>query len=315
MKVSVERIKVGERVRKDMGDIEALAESIRELGLLQPIALWPDFTLAGGARRLEAVKRLGWEEVEAHVLKDSADLLERLKAERDENTQRKDFLPTELYEIGREIERVARDEAKERQATSTGGANPQPRPACGKCPQADNGKSRDKVGESLGVSGRTYEKLKAVIEAAEAEPETFGDLPARMDETGKVDGAFKEMKQRKEPTAPAPACPDGAALGAGAAEVAPRVEWADLTPPSLVKHLLKITANCSHELWMLQRYYCNIKGWEKAKRTPERLNKFIAKLRGMADQLEKGLEEALRTDLLERGPGEGARAPEGPALE
>jgi hypothetical protein len=44
----------------------------------------------------------------------------------------------------------------------------------------------------------TYYKAKQVVSAAEADPETFGDLPARMDETRNVSGAHREMKRRKE---------------------------------------------------------------------------------------------------------------------
>ena len=35
------------------------------------------------------------------------------------------------------------------------------------------GKSRDKVGAAVGVSGKTYEKMAAVVDAAEEDPETF----------------------------------------------------------------------------------------------------------------------------------------------
>jgi hypothetical protein len=41
---------VGERHRKDMGDIDGLAASMADLGLLQPIAVQPDGRLVGGAR-------------------------------------------------------------------------------------------------------------------------------------------------------------------------------------------------------------------------------------------------------------------------
>ena len=39
--MKVADIKVGKRIRKDMGDLDGLAESIRELGLLQPIVVFP----------------------------------------------------------------------------------------------------------------------------------------------------------------------------------------------------------------------------------------------------------------------------------
>ena len=51
------------------------------------------------------------------------------------------------------------------------------------------------------VTGRvrkTYEKAKQVVEAAEAEPEKFGDLPAKMDAES-ISAAHAELKQRQEP--------------------------------------------------------------------------------------------------------------------
>jgi hypothetical protein len=46
---------------------------------------------------------------------------------------------------------------------------------------SDTGKSSDKIGSFAGVSGRTVEKIAAVVEAAEREPEKFGGL---VDEEG-----------------------------------------------------------------------------------------------------------------------------------
>ena len=54
---------------------------------------------------------------------------------------------------------VERERAKERLKTSSGGANPRP---VERIPQA--GKSRDIVGEKLGVSGRHIEKSIKVVE-------------------------------------------------------------------------------------------------------------------------------------------------------
>ena len=91
-----------------------------------------------------------------------------------ENVYRKDFTPSEALE---EIERKA---AKERQAELN-------RPsACGNFPQAEKGKARDKVAARVGMSGRTYEKARTVIQAAEREPEGYGDLVERMDRQGRA---------------------------------------------------------------------------------------------------------------------------------
>jgi ParB family chromosome partitioning protein len=56
-------IKVGERIRKDFGDIAELAASIKDNGLLQPILVTPDGLLLCGERRLRAFELLGRTEI------------------------------------------------------------------------------------------------------------------------------------------------------------------------------------------------------------------------------------------------------------
>jgi len=58
----------------------------------------------------------------------------------------------------------SRTEAKQRQGQRTDIHG-------GKFPQGEPGKTRDKVAAVTGVSGRTYEKAKQVVEAAERNPE------------------------------------------------------------------------------------------------------------------------------------------------
>jgi hypothetical protein len=48
------------------------------------------------------------------------------------------------------------------------------------------------------VSGRTVEKIAAVVAAAEADPERFGKLAEDMDRTGRVDGPFKRLKVARQ---------------------------------------------------------------------------------------------------------------------
>ena len=47
-------IRIGQRFRKDLGDIDTLAKSIQEIGLIHPIAVTCDLDLVAGRRRLEA---------------------------------------------------------------------------------------------------------------------------------------------------------------------------------------------------------------------------------------------------------------------
>jgi ParB family chromosome partitioning protein len=87
--------------------------------------------------------------------------------------------PSELVAIGEAIEEREREAARRRQSMA-GGTAP------GKLPEAvKTGDTRDKTAASVGVSGRTYEKAKAVVEAAEREPERFADLVEEMDRSGK----------------------------------------------------------------------------------------------------------------------------------
>jgi ParB family chromosome partitioning protein len=51
-------IKVGNRHRKDMGDLSTLAQSIRKNGLLQPIGVTEKMELVFGERRLRAHKEV-----------------------------------------------------------------------------------------------------------------------------------------------------------------------------------------------------------------------------------------------------------------
>lgn len=121
--VAVDSIVVGARHRKDAGDLDALAASIHQLGLLQPVTVTPDRVLVCGWRRLEAVKRLGWKSIKVWVRSGISDPVTALLAERDENTQRKDYNPLEKEALYREIKELLREDAARRQAeTQFGGA-------------------------------------------------------------------------------------------------------------------------------------------------------------------------------------------------
>src|SRR5215831_15235654 len=61
-------IVVGTRHRKDMGDVDGLAASMAELGLLHPIVVRPDGVLVAGERRLRAAKMLGWTEIPVNII-------------------------------------------------------------------------------------------------------------------------------------------------------------------------------------------------------------------------------------------------------
>jgi ParB-like chromosome segregation protein Spo0J len=187
-RVPVCDIKFGQRHRKDMGDLKALAASINTLGLLQPIVVTRDNVLVAGERRLRAVAiELDWQTIPAYVTDRLDDALLLLQAERDENTCRKDFTPSEAVAIGKALEESERQAARERRARPGS-------PRSGKLPeQGTKGDTREKVAAAVGMSGKTYEKAKAVVEAAEADP-GLAPVVEEMDRTGKVDPAYKKLK-------------------------------------------------------------------------------------------------------------------------
>jgi ParB-like chromosome segregation protein Spo0J len=57
------------RIRHDLGDIEQLAQNIATIGLLHQVVVTVDGMLfLAGARRLAAIKHLGWKEVPVTIL-------------------------------------------------------------------------------------------------------------------------------------------------------------------------------------------------------------------------------------------------------
>ena len=99
--IPIPSIKVENRLRSlNAEKVAELAESIAQVGLLQPIGVRPDGTLVYGYHRLEACKQLGWTEIPAVVV-DGDDLRAEL-AEIDENLIRSELTVLEQSEhIGR----------------------------------------------------------------------------------------------------------------------------------------------------------------------------------------------------------------------
>jgi ParB family chromosome partitioning protein len=68
MQIPIEDIKIKRRIRKDLGDLNALSESLRRYGQMHPILINKKNVLISGRRRLEAAKRLGWRTINAQLI-------------------------------------------------------------------------------------------------------------------------------------------------------------------------------------------------------------------------------------------------------
>jgi ParB/RepB/Spo0J family partition protein len=197
--IAIKDIIIGERHRKEMGDIVGLAASIEAVGLLHPPVVDKNNVLVAGERRIRAALLLGWSHIQVTVV----DIAEIVRGEYAENAERKDFTPSEAVAIKRLCEPAIVAAAKERQGTRTDLSE--------KLAQGSKGKARDLVAKRTGKSHATLSKAEKVVEAAEAEPEKFATLVEEMDRTRKVDGAYKQLNAAKASPADVLAAADRAA--------------------------------------------------------------------------------------------------------
>ena len=185
---AIEEIKRGVRHRKDYGDLDALARSIDEKGLLQPIAITPQGVLIAGERRILAWRKTKFRDrpIPVHIV----NLDEIVRGEWAENADRKDFSPSEAVAIRRALEPELKAEARERQGVRSD--------LRGNSPNVSVGRAADKVAAFVGKDRRTLDKAEAVVTAAEAEPEKYGKLVEAMDRSGRVNGPFKRLQVLKQ---------------------------------------------------------------------------------------------------------------------
>jgi ParB family chromosome partitioning protein len=95
MKARINEIIVKKRIRRDIGDISDLMESISKFGLLNPITVTERMELLAGYRRLEASRALGLEEIECRIVP-AQSTIDMLLIEADENITRKDLTAREI---------------------------------------------------------------------------------------------------------------------------------------------------------------------------------------------------------------------------
>ena len=105
MLIAIKDIKIKKRVRRDLGDLENLKDSLRTYGLLNPITLNSRYELIAGERRLTAAMQLGWTNIQANII-DNLTEVEQLEMEIEENNQRKEFTDQELLKGYMRLERL-----------------------------------------------------------------------------------------------------------------------------------------------------------------------------------------------------------------
>ena len=177
--IAIKNVVIGDRVRRDVGDLKDLRDSMSRVGLLQPIVLDGSKNLIAGQRRLEAAKELDWTSIDSVVAKDVDDAVKHIIAERDENTCRLGFTPTEQVAVGLQIEKMEKPKAARRRKATQNNKSAS-NSSSGNLPEQGN--TRTKAAAAAGMSERTYAKAKQVVQAAEEDPEKYvesGDATRR----------------------------------------------------------------------------------------------------------------------------------------
>ena len=188
MLVDINKIVVGDRIRKDFGDIQELADNIKKNGLLNPITINNRHVLLAGERRLRACKILGWSQVDVRMV-ESEDEAQDIEIELSENTVRRNFTGSELAEgIRRQME-IEAAKAKERMAEGGRVGNI----------STPSGAARDKAGEAFGISGKQAEKVLYVVDNSDLlDPADFAEWDEGKLSTNKAYQRIKEAKAQAE---------------------------------------------------------------------------------------------------------------------
>lgn len=186
MLIEIDKIVVNDRIRKDFGNIEELANDIKENGLINPPVITPDtYELIAGERRLRAMKSLGYKQIEVRPMS-IKNAEHALNLEISENETRKDFSKAERIDYARRLERIESLKAKERMDA-------------GVTPSESflKGRTTDIVAEKLNIgSGKQYEKEKYIVEnQSSLTSEDFDNWDEGKLSTNK---AFLKIKQEKE---------------------------------------------------------------------------------------------------------------------
>ncbi|PTE78374.1 ParB N-terminal domain-containing protein [Staphylococcus cohnii] len=187
MLINIGKVTVGKRIRKDYGDITSLADDIEDRGLINPPVVTPDFELIAGERRLRALKKLDYKQIEVRVMS-VEDYEHQLKIEISENEERKEFTYSERMDYAKQLERIEAKKAKERKKRKSFDPDRGPE---------QKGETRDIVGKASGFgSGRTYARAKYVYE--NADDETIKEVDEGKKSIRKAHDDLREQKKQKE---------------------------------------------------------------------------------------------------------------------
>jgi len=226
-------IQIGDRVREDFGNIEELAESIKDLGLLQPIVINSRHELIAGTRRLAAAELLGWTHINAAVVEGCDEMVKACAPSSTRTHAARTSLRLRPSRWGMKVEEAMKPAAKAAKTVSrfkTGnqaassqngvaklatplkpaenaifdtGTNESETSENEQETAQDSDEEKPKVNTRAAgataakMSEESYRRAKEIVKAAEADPERFGDLAKDLEKERSVNRAYKELERRR----------------------------------------------------------------------------------------------------------------------
>ena len=183
MIVDIEKIVIkDDRIRKDFGDIQELADDIKENGLIQPPVVNKDYELLAGERRLRACESLGWKQIEVRMM-DTRDAEHELNVEISENDVRKGFTKSERVDYMKRLLRIEQAKAKERQGERTSVEN-----------KTEVIRADSETAKQFGIAKDTMRKEMSIVENKNLlTPSDFADWDEGKLSTNK---AYQLLKQQ-----------------------------------------------------------------------------------------------------------------------
>lgn len=149
--IDIASIDVSGRHRKDFGDVDGLAQSILEIGIMAPIVITNESKLVDGGRRIKAFESLGWSRIPARRV----NIVSIVRGEHDANAYSKPWTPSE---------QVAIAEALRAEMGNRRGVNQHTKEDVQDFAHAGR-KTREIVAEKAGFgNAETYRQAKTVVE-------------------------------------------------------------------------------------------------------------------------------------------------------